>query len=580
MRLSWIIPFKKRATRKAWYAATLGFAFLCGGKELQAQPHTTWLWANNAVGAEVASRCAAPETDPSGNAYVVGSFRSTNDPLTFSNSTTSLSDFNPDVFTIFMAKYNKDGNLVWAKSFKSGMADGELISVDAAGNIYCTGAYRDSIRIDNTVLNGSSSQYTHFLAKFTTTGNLVWAKNITSAAPGFYMDYSALKVDAANGILMTGSFNQSSLLLNGIMLNNSDASATSYDYFVTRFDANGNAVWASSGGSPDKHDFGASLCTGLQGTFYAGTMYLDTGVVINGGQIKVYKYNNAGTVAWAETINATSGALLGGLTCDGKGDLYLTGTYSGSIGLDSLTLDEDGGGCFVAKYNQNGNAVWARSSKSNATDISVFTTGIGVDQSGTVSVSGSYVYSFLTPVSKVTFDTTTLTLQGNRDAFLVQYNNNGNVVKALNIGGMNSDFGSGLCVQQDGSIYYTGSFYSPTLTLDSTQLTNAPNSSGNYYGKFFLAKYGARTVTGIDRIVDDTWLRVYPNPAKDYVTIDAAVPVKAIKMVDQLGRQVFYDIMPVNTRHRKLNTSQHAKGLYYVHVYASDGYVVKTLTLN
>lgn len=580
MRLSWIIPFQKRATRKAWYAATLALVFLCGLKEMQAQPVKTWLWANSGAGGEVASRCSRPAVDQSGNAYVIGTFRSTNEALGFSNSPTSLTDFNPDVFTIFMAKYDRDGNFLWAKSFRSGGSDGELIGVDATGNIYCTGSYKGVISIGSTTLSGSSSQYTQFLAKFTTAGNLVWAKNITSAAPGYYMDYGALEVDATNNILMAGSFNQGSLVLDGITVNNSDASATSYDYFVTRFNANGDAVWASSGGSPDKDDFGTSLCTSPQGAFYTGTMYQDTGVITNGGQIKIYKYSNAGTVAWNEAINATSGALLGALTCDGKGDLYITGTYSDTIELDNLTLDEEGGGCFVAKYNQMGNAVWARSSKSNATDITVFTTGIGVDQSGTVSISGSYVYSFLTPVSTVTFDTITLTLQGNRDAFLAQYTSDGSVTNALNIGGMYSDFGSGLSVRQDGAIYYTGSFYSPTVALDSKLLTNTPNAAGSYYGKFFLAKYGAKTATGIDRIADDTWLKVYPNPAQEYVTIDAAVPIEAIKIVDQLGRQVFYDIMPVNTRHRKLNTSQHAKGLYYVHVYASGGCVVRTLTLN
>ena len=580
MRLSWVIPFYKKATKKAWYAATMGLIFLCGLKDLQAQSIKTWIWGNSGAGATVSSRCSKPAVDQSGNSYITGSFRSNNEPLTFSNSTTGLTDFNPGVFTIFIAKYDRDGNFLWAKSFKSGNADGELIGVDASGNIYCTGTYKDSISFGNTTLNGSSSEYSQFLAKFTTAGNLIWAKNIASAAPGHYMEYNALEVDAKHNVLMAGSFDQGNLLLDGIPLSNSDASATSYDYFAARFNPDGNTLWAASGGSPDKDDFGTSLCISPQGAFYIGTMYQDTGVIINGGQIRICKYNNTGTVAWNEMINANNGALLGALASDSEGDLYLTGAYSGIVTLDSITLDEEGGGCFVAKYNQTGDAVWAKSSKSNATDVSVFTTGIGVDQTGTVSISGSYVYSLLTPVTTVTFDTVTLTLQGNRDAFLAQYNSEGRVTKAINIGGIYSDFGSGLNVMHNGTIYYTGSFYSPMVALDSVVLHNMPDATGNYYGKFYIAKYGTAAVTGIDKIPDPTWLKVYPNPAQGYVTIDAIVPIKAIKMVDGLGRQVFYEVMPAHTTHKKLNISQYAKGLYYVHVYGSDGYAAKTLTLD
>lgn len=580
MKLFSLLTFNKWTAIKAWCILMIGLT-ISGMEKLHAQPAHSWIWGNSGAGAEVASRCSKPVLDQEEHAYIIGSFKSNGEALSFSNSTTSLINFNPDVFTIFVAKYDKDGNLIWAKSFKSGDADAELIAVDTLGSIYCSGTYKDSISIDNITLNGNSSQYTQFLAKFTTTGELVWAKNITSAAPGYYLYYEALEIDASNNILMAGSFNQGNVLFDNALIHNSNNAATSYDYFVTRFNPDGNALWATSGGSPDRHDFARSLCISPADAFYVGTIYQDTGVVINGGQISIYKYDNTNTVIWNEVINSATGVGFGAITTDREGDLYLTGSYSGTLELDSLVLDEEDRGCFVVKYNAMGDALWADASTTNAIDVSVFTTGISVDYAGNVSISGAYVYSFLTPVTTLTFDTITLTLQGNRDAFLVQYNSDGDVAKAMSIGGIYSDFGVGLSVLSNGTIYYTGSFYSPTLALDSVTLTNTPNADGNYFGKFYLAKYGKQEGTGIDdRVADDSWLSVYPNPTKGDIIIDAAASIKAIKVIDPLGRQVLYEAMPAGVRQHKLSIGTYAKGLYYVYAYAVNGYVVKAVIMN
>lgn len=558
----------------------VGFVLLNGMERLHAQPVNSWIWANSGAGAEVPSKCSKPALDQDENAYIVGSFKSNGEALTFSNSPIALNDFNPGVFTIFMAKYDKDGSLLWAKSFKSGDADDALIAVDTSGNIYCSGAYKDSINIDNITLDGSSNQYTQFLAKFTTTGELVWAKNITSAAPGYYMYYEAVDIDADNHIMMAGSFNQDDVLFDQLPIHNSNNSGTSFDYFVARFKPDGNALWASSGGSPDRHDFARSICISSADAFYVGTTYVDTGVVVNGGQISIYKYDNAGIVAWNEVINSPTGLGFGAITTDSEGDLYLTGSHSGMLELDSLVLDEAGRGCFVVKYNQMGDAIWLRSGTSNATDVSVFTTGVVVDQAGTVSISGAYVYSFVTPVTTLTFDTITLTLQGNRDAFLAQYHNDGSVAAAMSIGGIYSDFSSGLNAMSNGTIYYTGSFYSPTVALDSLTLTNTANSEGNYYGKFYMAKYGKREGTGINRVLNDAWLKVYPNPTEGDIIVEAADPIKAIRITDPLGRQVYDEVMPAGVKRHPLSISAYAKGLYYIHVYAAEGYVVRAVMMN
>jgi len=96
--------------------------------------------------------------DASGNSYVIGSFTAT---ATFGTMVlTSLGDYD-----IFVAKYDANGNLLWVEQAR-GVADviGYGISVDANGNIYVSGYYRETATFGN--INLTSYGFTDiFIAK-------------------------------------------------------------------------------------------------------------------------------------------------------------------------------------------------------------------------------------------------------------------------------------------------------------------------------------------------------------------------------------------------------------------------------
>lgn len=569
----------KRTLPKIGSVLLTGCTLLLAPDALQAQQAKAWQWAGTGAGIEVSSACSKPAVDQLENVYIIGSFRSSSEAMKFNNSTVSLTGFNPGIFTLFMAKYDKNGNFIWAKSFKSGTADNEKIGIDHNGNIYCTALYRDSIKIDNITLSGSSTQYTQFLAKFSADGNLVWAKNITSAANGYFMEYGALEVTPQGRLFLAGNFNQPSLLFGNNTVNNSNSTGTSFDAFAVEFNAAGDPVWARAAGTADQQEFVPAICANAEGELYMGSMHQDTGVVSIGSQIKIYKYDANGNLIGNEAINGNKGVLLGAMTNDSKGNLYVSGTYGDTAHLDNTMLHEEGGGCFTAKYSPQGNVTWAKSGVGSETDVSIFCSGIGVDLSGTVSISGSYVYSLLSTVTQITFDTITLTLNGPRDAFLTQYDKDGNVIRAINIGGTQSEYNSGLKVLPNGNIYYTGSFYSPVVALDSVTLTNTPNAIGNYYGKFFVAKYSEGSTTGIGNINNDIKVALYPNPSTGIFTIDVSEGLKALRVVDLAGRQLYHKSFPGNVQQQRLDLSHFAKGQYYISIYTDKGFVIKPVTL-
>ncbi len=117
-------------------------------------------------------------TDMGGNVYVTGYFQ--NDSINFDNIILHNYLNNPSHYSVFVVKYDSLGQVVWAKSPRAlssqAVAASRGIVTDLAGNAYVTGYYSDSIRFGNTTLHAVGSANT-FLAKYDGQGNVGWAKS-------------------------------------------------------------------------------------------------------------------------------------------------------------------------------------------------------------------------------------------------------------------------------------------------------------------------------------------------------------------------------------------------------------------
>jgi hypothetical protein len=71
-----------------------------------------WLWARNAGGINGNDYGESVCTDQNGNIYIAGSF---NSPKIIIGADT-LINYSPDTADIFIAKYDANGNVLWAKS--------------------------------------------------------------------------------------------------------------------------------------------------------------------------------------------------------------------------------------------------------------------------------------------------------------------------------------------------------------------------------------------------------------------------------------------------------------------------------
>jgi Beta-propeller repeat len=136
--------------------------------------------------------------DNPGNIYVTGQFMSSLNLGTTNLVSAGGSD-------AFLAKYDRDGNLLWAKSVGGPGADlGTAVEVDPFGDIYFCGSAASLTTFDGTVWTNSSSPV-NYLAKYNASGNLL---RVQTNAPTL-----RLGIDKGGNIYST-AFSPDQILLN------------------------------------------------------------------------------------------------------------------------------------------------------------------------------------------------------------------------------------------------------------------------------------------------------------------------------------------------------------------------------
>lgn len=177
-------------------------------------PQGKVLWAKNfgGEGGEIAS-C---ETDPFGNVYLAGMFFS----KSIATDNTTLT--NKGLTNAFIAKFDKNGKLLWAKSAGGNNGDEPATAtrefhVDKNGNAYCTGSNWSEFTFSGQTIKTVAGSEDIFLLKYDTNGNERWG-----------IDYGGLGRNAGRGIttdkyghiFLTGSFDEKTLNIDNQVLTN------------------------------------------------------------------------------------------------------------------------------------------------------------------------------------------------------------------------------------------------------------------------------------------------------------------------------------------------------------------------
>jgi hypothetical protein len=298
------------------------------------------------------------------------------------------------------------------------------VATDTSNSIYITGSTQTFGRED----------YDVFLQKYDQSCNLLYTEQW--GGPGDDIA-RGIAVDAFDNVYITGYTNSFTINM-----------ATT-QIFLLKYDSYGNLQFSVRWGGV-KNDYGNGVAVDTFGNVYVVGTTNSFGA--GGSDVVLLKYDSSGNLLFQKTWGGTQNDYGTGVAVNGAGYVYLTGyTYSLGLtpGISSVIL---------LNYDPSGNLLFQKTWGGTKND---FGTGITVDMDGNVYVTG-YTKSYSVA-------------PGVPSAFLLKFDQAGDLLFQRIWGGNRADFAYGVAVDSAENVYVTGYTFS-----------FGPNTQGT---NFFILKY-------------------------------------------------------------------------------------------
>jgi hypothetical protein len=426
--------------------------------------------------------------DDNENIYVTGFFRY---DIILGNDTLF------DDYSAFIAKCNSNGEFFGAKLIESGYYPKD-ICVDANGNSYVV--------------------YSNLLAQFNTSGEEQWVKELNNFPYG-------VSINASDKLVTTGSIdglifvsqldnnaneewlvqfegNAASGYVIGMVTDNTGkvytygCTSNTIDYFgeevnkgifICKQNGSGEVIWL-------KQFAEVQMPCGSQGNYLnidtltshiyiTGELYDE--LIIPGeitltpaedGSVFILKYDLDGNYVWSllEDFPGEEPSVVP----DNSGNIILSGVFYGIITIGNTVLESAGGrDGFVAKYDENGNFLWAIRAGGESTEYMAIT---AIDQNDNIYLSGEFISE------NVTVDDTEITLaEGDGNIIFAKIGTDGDVLWVKSFAASHHEWHDGLCwptgikTDPEGNIFIKGS-HADSVYFDDILLT----SPYYWYSKF------------------------------------------------------------------------------------------------
>lgn len=225
------------------------------------------------------------------------------------------------------------------------------------------------------------------------------------------------------------------------------------DCFVAKLSEKGALQWHTFLGG--EHDDGCrAIALDTQGNIYvtgeSASSWADPVRLFSGGGYDgfVAKLDGSGNLKWNTFLGG--GLYDGGygLCLDNSGDVIVTGNSADTWGKPRTPHTERNHDAFVARLDKNGSLLWNTFLGGEDYDGGYAVT---VDGRGNLYVAGESSADWGKPVNNFSPG-----YYGNYDAFAAKLDRRGTLVWHTFMGGIGSDFGQGIAVDREGTLYVTG----------------------------------------------------------------------------------------------------------------------------
>lgn len=407
-----------------------------------------------------------------------------------------------------------------------GRANPNDVVVDAAGNSYQTGWFKDTTDFDLSDPADATDTLTAtgtgdaFVAKYAPDNSLIWVRRMGANAG------LELALDGGGNVAVTGSFSEPADFGSTVL-----TPAGGQDAYIAKLNANGDFLWAKRWGSVYE-DVGRGVGFDAGGNVYALSQRTANATDANNGY-DIVKFSATGGTAWSKSISTRYYLPSAGFGVDAAGNTFIGGCYIGSVDFDPgnksvyrLSAGTTGSGycgAFVLMLTAAGAYSWVTTLDSGhafVRDLALSGSNVVVSTyvgSGTVlqpasgskvtlpaatsvvlKLNGSGQHVWSAPLTGATasdlavdaagsiyatgyfsgtadFDPGTgvqsRTSAGSGDVFVLKLTTSGNFGWVETFGGASIDQGNGIAVDAAGTVSVVGSFYSDSVDFDPDPVT-------------------------------------------------------------------------------------------------------------
>lgn len=270
------------------------------------------------------------------------------------------------------------------------------------------------------------------------------------------------------------------------------------DLFILKFSSTNNLLWATYYGGSD-YEWTSSITTDIyenilitgytnsdnfplqnSGTFFQGT------IGGNYDNVLILKFDNDGNRLWATYYGGNYFDYGSSIVTDGSGNIFVTGSAE-SINFplqDAGTFFQGNNAgesdCFILKFDNAGNRLWATFYGGNGYDNG---SSITTDLFENIFVSGATSGGFPLSNSGGYFQGT---YSGNRDGFILKFDNNGNRLWSTYYGGSEAEGTGAIKTDPVGNVFVSGSTRSQNFPVMDASTFYQGNYLGGYADVFML----------------------------------------------------------------------------------------------
>ena len=451
--------------------------------------------------------------DAAGNMYIVGRFTNTAN-FNPSGTNTITAD---STYSGYLAKYDCAGNYQWAIPIAVyGICKG--VATDATGNVYVTGNFSGMHSnfnpLGTPIVLSTSSKFNQdvFIAKYNTNGICQWANSV--AASGTTDAAQGIAVDLNGNAYITGEFSGTNVDFNpaGTTIPIS-SNGGSMDAFVAKYNTNGIAQWAFPIGSASGNDRGWAITTDadsnvlVTGELYTGTNVnfnpLGTAINLTGmGSTDIFlaKYNTNGIAQWAFLDGGATQEGGYAVATDKSNNVYIGGYVNAASnttstvlnfnpsGNNTITVQGNGSGGWIAKYNSSGVYQWALPLGNGGFSVQ----GLNVDADSNIFITGLFRganVNFNPLYGTNNISSTT----NNNSGYLAKYDSTGaNLWAVPFVGTSGYNYGFSVATDGLGNITVVGDLAGTSVNF-------------NPYGYVGLSTFGSDDIFAVSYFESKTW---------------------------------------------------------------------------